>query len=829
ALLVLLPVLERTRAGQLVSWLLLCGTLGAAVVLSHRGHDFISVLHHGRQSSHFKGALEATALLALGAWQAIRLLPLAFGRRLSFPRSSQNGLTPLPGANGKAETLQSLPQLPPAAWALMIVALLSGVTMILPAEGLHDISRSDSAHEALRKAALFLVELFEQFGISLFLFLLVLRSPGRIRLAIRVFLFAAFVCVAVAFWQYLHLHPADIVSDYSYRGGAIEIKGLMQSRRAYGGMLCLALPLALGSLLGARRRVVKVSLALFIGLALLTILSGPAFWCCLLAMVATGFFYNQKAGLQVAGACVLAAVFILALRPINRTEVVSRFMHYRTVYPSDTGATDAAAPAATGAATTPDAITPATTGAAIPPPVAVPTPTAAPAAAAPSTPAQLPTPQPTGVIPAPVAVGAPSDNAPAPPPVAVDMPAPAGGDMAPPPASGGDMPPPPDPGSAMAPPAPSAAPLPQPAVGTPIKINRAGVGARQLIAPTSRAGSRTRGPGQPPAPPGDSGFIPPPAPVDMAPGATGGDMAPPPTPVVVNGSTNSGDMAPPPGMEAPAPAPAPQAVTPAPGTVVNPPASIAPGTTPPTTVAPGINVVPASPSPAAPGTVPVSPPPAAPATTGTAVPGAAAPVLPPATPGTAGTDNSMPPPPAGDGAVAPPSTEGAPDSSGLSIKKEYEEWVAGIYMASEHLWLGVGPGQYQLNVGQYYGSNPNSAIRLEPDSNNLYTVYGASLGLAGLIALLQLVLSGLSSSWRTARNAAVDSQVPLAETSDLMAWWSTPEGRALAAGVCGAFTAFLVINMFSALLVRGTGIIFAFLLALAATMPMKNKLPSEVQ
>lgn len=169
-----------------------------------------------------------------------------------------------------------------------------------------------------------------------------------------------------------------------------------------------------------------------------------------------------------------------------------------------------------------------------------------------------------------------------------------------------------------------------------------------------------------------------------------------------------------------------------------------------------------------------------------------------------------------------------------SIKKEYEEWVAGIYMASEHLWLGVGPGQYQLNIGQYYGSNPNSAIRLEPDSNNLYTVYGASLGLAGLIALLQLILNGWRGSWRTARNAAGHEGVPSTEVSEIALWWSKPEGRALAAGVCGAFTAFLIINMFSALLVRGTGIIFAFLLALAARMPakvhaeMKDELPSEL-
>ena len=472
ALVVLLPILEKTRFGRIISWFGLAAIAAGAVLLSHKGHDFVKVVHQGLHSSHMKGAAAGGFLLVLAIWQFVRLLAV---RRELISGESENRSIRL-----------VLPSLPIAAWALIGAGILSSVTMVLPTESLHDLIHTSENHEPIRKAALFLIQLVQHLGIALFLFMLVLRSPGRVRLCVRSLLLATTAGICLAGLQYVHhVRPADV-------------EGLMQSRNAYGGFLCLALPLALGSLLGSRRRLVQIAYGIFIAAGMLTILSGGAFWCCLLGLVVTGLMSGGKKGMAASLAAVFLALAILGLRPQNREQVASKFFTLRTVYAQDEG------------------------------------------------------------------------NAPSTPPSA-------------------------------------------------------------------------------------------------------------------------------------------------------------------------------------------------------------------------------------------------------TVKKEYVEWVAGICMASEHLWTGVGPGQYQLNIGEYYGQDPNPDIRLETDSNNLYFVYLASLGLAGLVPLLQLIFDALAASWRTSRrNSGAAIRTP--DVSDWKEWWRTNEGRALAAGVCGAMSAFLVVNLFTAMLIRGTGIAFAFILALAASM-----------
>jgi hypothetical protein len=349
----------------------------------------------------------------------------------------------------------------------------------------------------------------------------VMTTPGRARVAVRALLLGTACTVLVAIPQYFHYVHSVRRAVAPHIATPLHVEGLLQSRHAYGGFLCLVLPLALGALLGARRRNIRLLLAGFIAVSLTTVLSGPGFWCAVIGLVAASLRFGGKEGQRAAGCCVLLAIAILVVFPWNRRLLINEFFHYRT---------------------------------------------------------------------------------------------------------------------------------------------------------------------------------------------TRGDAA-----VATAAALASKDSA----------------------------SEFKPG--------------------------PVS-----------------------------GDDTSA----------------AAPAGGPPAIRKQYEEWVAGIYMATEHLWLGVGPKQYQLNIGQYYGQEPDPTIRLERDSNNLYTVQIASLGLAGLIVLLQIFLDALGQSWRASRPAVREDGKR--STESWAEWWESREGRALASGLFGSLLALVIVSLFVALLIRGIGIAIAFLLALAA-------------
>jgi hypothetical protein len=90
-------------------------------------------------------------------------------------------------------------------------------------------------------------------------------------------------------------------------------------------------------------------------------------------------------------------------------------------------------------------------------------------------------------------------------------------------------------------------------------------------------------------------------------------------------------------------------------------------------------------------------------------------------------------------------------SATQAVKKQYIEWYAALGWAvpkGQELPLGVaqlhqyetgvGPGNYQQNIGPYYSSLPNEE-KMPPDSNNLYMVQAVSIGVLGLGALLWVV------------------------------------------------------------------------------------------
>lgn len=141
------------------------------------------------------------------------------------------------------------------------------------------------------------------------------------------------------------------------------------------------------------------------------------------------------------------------------------------------------------------------------------------------------------------------------------------------------------------------------------------------------------------------------------------------------------------------------------------------------------------------------------------------------------------------------------ESSQRIVKKRWIEWMPALNMMAENFLLGVGTGNYQLNIGrpEYYGFLPN-VKKSEPDTNNLYLVAGSSMGFAGLVALMAFM--GYFA-WRAV------NLWQHTESNEEMVW---------AAGLYGLALAIPLVNVFSSLFVRGTSLVWALGYALIAVM-----------
>lgn len=159
------------------------------------------------------------------------------------------------------------------------------------------------------------------------------------------------------------------------------------------------------------------------------------------------------------------------------------------------------------------------------------------------------------------------------------------------------------------------------------------------------------------------------------------------------------------------------------------------------------------------------------------------------------------------GEESQPSEEEPKPGAAPDLKKQFIEWYAALGWSRPRLVgdneestektksfaTGVGPGNYQSNIGPYYGSLPNEA-KMAPDSNNLYLVQGVALGVLGLGALFWAVLHFVGLARRARRQFPND--------------W-------LGAGVLASLLSAAFVNLFHALIVRGTGLLLAFVFSLA--------------
>lgn len=133
---------------------------------------------------------------------------------------------------------------------------------------------------------------------------------------------------------------------------------------------------------------------------------------------------------------------------------------------------------------------------------------------------------------------------------------------------------------------------------------------------------------------------------------------------------------------------------------------------------------------------------------------------------------------------------------GYDLSRRYPEWQAAVVLIEEQPWLGVGAGNYQRNIGMYYGSLPNPTGANEPDIQNLYLVLAASIGVPGALCFAALLAWGAAQAARRAAYGRAD--------------------RALAVGCVGALAAFGIACVWHPLLVRGIGVPLVLVLAWAS-------------
>ena len=126
-----------------------------------------------------------------------------------------------------------------------------------------------------------------------------------------------------------------------------------------------------------------------------------------------------------------------------------------------------------------------------------------------------------------------------------------------------------------------------------------------------------------------------------------------------------------------------------------------------------------------------------------------------------------------------------------TVERRYPDWQAAGSMILTNPLLGVGPGNYQKHVGQYYDNIPRKTGPAEPDIQNLHLVIAASMGIPALLAFLAMFIAPFSK----------ENIFPMKHS-------------VLIHGSIGSLSAFAFTAIWHPLLVRGIGLPFVVLLVL---------------
>jgi len=124
-----------------------------------------------------------------------------------------------------------------------------------------------------------------------------------------------------------------------------------------------------------------------------------------------------------------------------------------------------------------------------------------------------------------------------------------------------------------------------------------------------------------------------------------------------------------------------------------------------------------------------------------------------------------------------------------TVERRYPEWQAAGSMIITNPLLGVGAGNYQKNIGQYFDNVPRKTGPSEPDIQNLHLVIAASMGIPALLAFLAMFITPF----------AKDNIFPMKHS-------------VLIHGAIGSLAAFAFTAVWHPLLVRGIGLPFVMLL-----------------
>ena len=125
-----------------------------------------------------------------------------------------------------------------------------------------------------------------------------------------------------------------------------------------------------------------------------------------------------------------------------------------------------------------------------------------------------------------------------------------------------------------------------------------------------------------------------------------------------------------------------------------------------------------------------------------------------------------------------------------TVERRYPDWQAAGSMILTNPLLGVGPGNYQKHVGQYYDNIPRKTGPAEPDIQNLHLVIAASMGIPALLAFLAMFIAPFSK----------ENVFPMKHS-------------VLVHGAIASLAAFAFTAVWHPLLVRGIGLPFVLLLA----------------